>query len=301
MPRFRRQSPAPDWAPEPPVDLPPGRLVHVRGVGELFVRDSGRAAASGRPDRPAVLLLHGWMFASDLNWWPVYDALISRGYRVVAVDHRGHGRGLRTPKPFTLADCAHDAARVVEALGCGPVTAVGYSMGGPIAQLLARDHPEAVRALVLCATSRDWQDPYLKLFWRSMALLRLMLGLFPTGAWNTLLRAAGLPPSPQRSWVAAELSRGSARDIAEAGRELGRFDARPWLREITQPAAVVVTTKDRAVPPRWQRALAAGLSAPAFDSPGDHFAAGEEPEGFNAALLRALAHVAAAQPARAAA
>jgi hypothetical protein len=54
---------------------------------------------------------------------------------------------------------------------------------------------------------------------------------------------------------------------------------------------VVVTRDDRAVPPRWQRALAKGLGAPTFECPGDHFACGEEPEGFNAALLAALEHV----------
>ena len=94
-------------APEPPVALPPGLVVHVRGRGEFFVRDSG---GSG----PAVLLLHGWMFASDLNWWPHYRPLADAGYRVLAMDHRGHGRGLRTSEPFSLRDCASDAAALVE-------------------------------------------------------------------------------------------------------------------------------------------------------------------------------------------
>src|SRR3954451_4691237 len=94
---------APRWAPEPPVELPPGRVVHVPGRGELFVRDTGG-------DGPAVLLLHGWMFSADLNWFPVYAPLAEAGYRVLAIDHRGHGRGLRTHVPFRLSDCADDAA-----------------------------------------------------------------------------------------------------------------------------------------------------------------------------------------------
>ena len=93
------------------------------------------------------------------------------------------------------------------------------------------------------------------------------------------------------NWRALRL-RGSSRDIAEAGRELGRFDARPWLSELRQPSAVVLTRSDTAVPPRWQRNLAAGLGAPVFESPGDHFASGLEAEGFNAALLGALRRVA---------
>ena len=212
--------------PEPPIPLPPGRIVHVPGRGEFFVRDSGG-------DGPPVLLLHGWMFASDVNWWPMYAPLAQAGFRVLAMDHRGHGRGLRTPQPFRLVDCAGDAAAVVRELGLERVVAVGYSMGGPVAQLLARDHRDVVGGLVLCATARDWQDPYLKLFWRTMAGLRLLLGLFPTSYWRRLLALGGVPDSPERTWTAAELSRGSARDIAEAGRELSRYDARPRRTRLT--------------------------------------------------------------------
>jgi pimeloyl-ACP methyl ester carboxylesterase len=100
-----------------------------------------------------------------------------------------------------------------------------------------------------------------------------------------------MPDTATTTWMASELVRGSSRDVAEAGRELGRFDARPWLGEIEPPAAVVVTRKDLSVPPRWQRDLAKRLGAPVLESPGNHFACGLEPEGFNAALIAALARV----------
>jgi len=266
----------------------------VPGRGELFVRDSGG-------DGPPVLLLHGWTATADLNFHAQYDALMAAGLRVIALDHRGHGRGLRTYVDFRLDDCADDAVALVEHLGVGPVVAAGYSMGGPIALLAARRHPEAVRAVVLCATSSNWRSPRIRAFWWSMAWFRLWLGIAPYEIWRNGLRLIGMPDSATTTWMASELVRGNSRDIAEAGRELGRFDARPWLGEIHAPAAVVLTREDRAVPPRWQRALASGLGAPVFESPGDHFAAGTEPEGFNAALLAALAHVGAAAPARAAA
>jgi 3-oxoadipate enol-lactonase len=302
VPRLRRRrAPTPDWAPEPPVTLPPGRLVHVPGRGEFFLRDTGGAG-------PPVLLLHGWMFPSDLNWWTCYDALAEAGYRVLAVDHRGHGRGLRTTKAFRLEDCAADAAAVVAEIGCGPVIATGYSMGGAIAQLMARDHRACVAGLVLCATSRDWQDVHLKLFWRAMGGLRLGLGVFPTRAWSALLAGARVPKGSERTWLASELSRGSSEDIAEAGRELGRYDARSWIGSLDVPAAVVVTTRDLSVPPRKQRALARSLRATSFGVRADHMAAATHPEAFRRALLAAVASVAsvapgadaAAEPARAA-
>jgi pimeloyl-ACP methyl ester carboxylesterase len=272
----------PRWSPEPPVEMPPARTVRVPGRGEVFLRDTG---GDGAP----LLLLHGWTASADLNWYAQYAPLAAR-HRVLAVDHRGHGRGMRALADFTLADCADDAAGVLRELGVERALVAGYSMGGPIALLLARRHPDLVRGLVLCATSSNWRSPRMRAVWWSMAGLRLALGVAPYALWRRGLRAAGLPDTAETTWVTGELVRGSARDIAEAGRELGRFDARPWLPELSLPSAVVVTTQDTAVPPRLQRDLARRLGAPAFDSPGDHLSAPPS-EGFTRALLAALRHL----------
>ena len=66
---------------------------------------------------------------------------IAAGYRVVAIDHRGHGRGPRPLVRFRLTDCADDAAAVMRALGVAPALVYGYSMGGAIAQLIAAGSP----------------------------------------------------------------------------------------------------------------------------------------------------------------
>jgi 3-oxoadipate enol-lactonase len=281
-----RRRRAPRLAPEPPIEPPPGRIVHVPGRGEFFLRDSGG-------DGPVLLLLHGWMVSADLNWITVYDALRDAGYRVLALDHRGHGRGLRTPAPFRLVDCADDAAAVLRRERIERVLAVGYSMGGPIACLLARDHADLVDGIVLCATAPDWQEPWMKRGWRLMSLVRLELGLFPNAAWRASLRALGLPDESGTTWAAAELSRGSARDIAEAGRELGRYDGRPWLGRLRQPRAVIVPVADTLVPPRKQRELAALLGVAPREVPGTHVAITTHTEPFVAALLGALSDVGA--------
>ena len=282
---MRRRVSAPPWAPVPPVAMPPGRIVLAADRGEMFVRDSGGAG-------PPVLLLHGWMFSADLNWFTMYGPLGEAGYRVVAVDHRGHGRGIRAAQEFRLLDCADDAAGVLRELGTGPVIAVGYSMGGPIACLLARRHPELVSGLVLCATAAHWRSRRMRRVWRTMAAVRLVLGAFPNATWRRGLRAAGFPDSPVTSWTASELTRGSARDLAEAGRELSRYDGRPWLHRLSQPAAVVVTTGDTAVPPKMQRGLAGILRAPVFEAPGDHGAVVANAARFEPALKAALTEVA---------
>jgi pimeloyl-ACP methyl ester carboxylesterase len=274
---------------EPPLPVPPGSTVLLPGRGETFVRDSGGGG-------PTLLLLHGWLVTADLNWIRCYEPLVAAGYRVVAIDHRGHGRGIRSPAPFRLLDCAADAAAVVEQLDCGPVIAVGYSMGGPITQLLAREHRECLRGIVLCATSREWQDPEVRRVWRTMGLLRLMLGLAAPGLWRTLVEISGIPADDSIAWVLAEISRGNPTDLAEAGRELGRFDSRPWLGDVSAPAAVVVTSRDRSVLPRHQRALARQLDAPTVEVAADHLAPGEADSGFPDALLQAIAAVSAREP-----
>jgi 3-oxoadipate enol-lactonase len=162
-------------------------------------------------------------------------------------------------------------------------------MGGPVAQLMARAHRDRVAGLVLSATAQDWQDPYMWGFWRSMALVRLWLGLFPVAAWRWLLTFGRTPRGPHRDWLAAELSRGSSIDLAEAGRELSRYDARPWIAELRGlPSAVIVTTRDVAVLPRKQRALARALGARVLAVRGDHFAVALKREAYAAALLDAL-------------
>jgi pimeloyl-ACP methyl ester carboxylesterase len=268
----------------PPCAPPPGLTVNVAGRGEFFVRDSG---GSG----PVVLLLHGWMVTADVNWIHCYQAVIDAGYRVIALDHRGHGRGIRPVGPFRLTDCAADAAAVIDELGTRPVIAVGYSMGGPIAQLLARARPDLVGGLVLCATTPEWTGPDFARLWRIMGLARLVVSVAPLGFWTTMMRLNGLADDETAAWLIGELGRCAPATLAEAGRELGRFDSRPWLGELRMPAAVVVTAEDHSVPPVRQRAMAERLGARIFEVPGDHLVARLPGSRFNPALLAALAHV----------
>ena len=109
----------PTGPPSRPFALPRGCVVHVPGRGEMFLRDSGG-------DGPPVLLLHGWMFSADLNWYRPMARSRRPATACSRVDHRGHGRGLRTPEPFTLKACADDAAALLAHLKVQPVLAVGY-------------------------------------------------------------------------------------------------------------------------------------------------------------------------------
>lgn len=270
----------------PPVKLPPARTVTVRDRGEFFLRDTGG-------EGPVVMLLHGWMVSADLNWFGAYRDLVEAGYRVLAIDHRGHGRGPRPLTPFRLVDCAADAAGVLRELGVAPALVVGFSMGGSIAQLVARDHPDVTAGVVLSGTAQHWQDPETRRVWKAMGVLGFMLSVAPRMTWRAGFRRAGLRNSRESAWMHGELMRNSPRDVAEAGRELGRFDSRPWLGSVRLPFAVVVTTRDDAVPPRKQRELAAACKAAVFESPINHLELGSRAREYNPALIEALAAVGA--------
>ena len=257
-----------DRPPVPP-QLPPGRVVNLTGRGEIFVRESDGPAAG-----PTVLLLHGWTASADLNFFPVYDSLAG-AYHVIAPDARGHGRGMRSAEPFSLEDCADDAAALLEQVGADRVIVVGYSMGGPVGMLLARRHPGRVRALVMQATALEWQDEaYERMVWRLLSITELGLRLGTTaGIVERVLRlAAEEQPELEalRPWLAAEFRRGLVPEIADAGRALSRYDARPWAARLGLPASMLITTRDRLVRPAKQRELATALNAHVIEIDADH-------------------------------
>jgi pimeloyl-ACP methyl ester carboxylesterase len=258
--------------PPPPWELPRGEPVELPGRGTTFVR-----SVDGPPDAPTVVLLHGMTATADLNWFTCYAAL-GRHFRVVALDQRGHGRGIRTQR-FRLEDCADDVAALAAVLGVSSVIPVGYSMGGPVAQLTWRRHRDLVDGLVLCATSRNWQGtPRERVTFTALPYAAAAMRLAPEAVWQPLgRRMLGSKPNdpPVREWVKSEIRRNSVASIAEAAAAIGQFNSAPWIGEVDVPTAVIVTTRDQLVPPHRQRKLANAIpGATVHEVDGDHGACG---------------------------
>lgn len=279
---------------EPPALLP-GRLVMVPGRGEFFVRYAPHRDAAA----PTVVLLHGWTASSDLNFFTAYDEL-SAYASVIGIDHRGHGRGLRPDVDFTLEDCADDAAAVCHALGVDRVVAVGYSMGGPIAMLLARRHPGLVSGLVLQATAMEWRAKTRERarFHVSRALGPITRRFIRPSTIRFLFARRVTRRHPLRrhlGWMLSEWRRNDPWHMAQAGRAISKFDARPFASTLQVPVCVVLTTKDQLVSPRKQRELAQSTNAHVVPLDGDHFVNVGKPAEFSSATLRAVRWVSGAR------
>ena len=114
----------------------------------------------GAVHRPLAVLVHG-VTSSSRTWWRVGPALAERGYRVLALDLRGHGSSPRPTAGLSVADLATDVAETVEAAPGPPVDLlVGHSLGALVALELVAAQPGLARRLVVedppGASSIDW-------------------------------------------------------------------------------------------------------------------------------------------------
>ncbi len=89
----------------------------------------------------------------DGEVWKIHQVPeFSRDHQVITMDYRGTGRSGKPSMPFTTRTFAEDAMAVLDHLGVGEAVVCGHSMGGRVAQVMALDHPERIKALVLAST-----------------------------------------------------------------------------------------------------------------------------------------------------
>jgi pimeloyl-ACP methyl ester carboxylesterase len=221
---------------------------------------------------PAVLLLPGGAEAVEGFFPALVEGLAD--CRVVLLDRPGTGTS-------TVEGCLADAADAVHAmlaeLGVGPVVAIGQSLGGVVATLLARDHPDDVAGLVLLDASPVNDAALARKLEQSMrSTLRLLRVPFAERALRATLRATSRRSIARHGMGPAEAA--AMMTMAEVDmRRLGRAAA--GLEEIARefsesqlprvPAAVV--TADRKPDSGMHRAhgrLADALGAPLLSWPG---------------------------------
>ena len=276
--------------------IPTTRLVELPGRGTTRVWE-----CAGPPGAETLVLIHGVASTAELNWGKVF-APLGRHFRVVAADLRGHGDGIPLRSRFRLEDCADDVAALADVLGIRKFTAVGYSMGGMVAQLMYRRHAPRLSGLVFCSTARSiCGSPAEQLAALAVPAMAAVL------QWNPMLHLLGADffgmallgrmddPATAR-WARAQLSRTTLATTLSAMQAACGFSSASWISQVDVPAAVVITTRDRVVPPGRQLGLARaipGASVHYVDA--DHGACINAPALFARALLEACW---SAEPAR---
>ncbi len=212
---------------------------------------------------PAIVMLPG-MEGSEWFWRFQLEALCDR-YRVVSCR-----LAVRRPSPATtIGDYSAEVLRVMDSIGIEDAIVVGESIGGMVTQHLALEHPERVRAVVLCNTMdnpRRWGFG-LNVFTLATLMHQLAFLPFLTDRrrkrllmWVGRHRGFVMDPSPGNADLCDYLM--------EHGLECGgaayvdRFIAggRSWftsrLHEISVPALVLRGTEDRLVTPDAALSLA---------------------------------------------
>ncbi|MBD0863970.1 alpha/beta fold hydrolase [Gordonia sp. zg691] len=250
------------FTPYPATDIPEGRMVELPGRGRAYVTDSGPR------DAPAVFLMHSVLTTGLLCWYPTIPALNER-YRVITMDARWHGRGIESEN-FDLRDCADDVVALADVLGIDRFIAAGFSMGGGIAQLVWRRHPERVAGLVLCSTGPFFstRDPrHRASSARTGRILNPIYRLLPRVSEKSLNKTT----SHTSIWALRQFFSTPLSHLGDFGNGLGQFDSRSWLHEIDVPTAVVVSIRDRVVEPERQQLLLDGIpGAQRFEVDGGH-------------------------------
>jgi 3-oxoadipate enol-lactonase len=276
-----------------PVDLPAPHVIELPGRGQTCVLD-----VPGPDGAPTIILLHALATTAALSWYPSIGAL-SEHARVIAFDQRWHGRGIASDD-FRLEDCADDAAAVADALGIDRFIIAGYSMGGAVAQLVWKRHRDRVDGIVLAATARNFRGKATERLW--FALTATAMSRWGDRARTGMLKMAsalqdapaGLSSAADRiaPWAMAEFRSTSAWSMLAAIDEIGRFDSGPWIRRVDVPTSVIVATRDKFIPTRRQRRLAAAIpGAMSYDVEGNHAAIVLSADEFVPAMVEACRSV----------
>ncbi|HEY1752431.1 MAG TPA: alpha/beta hydrolase [Caulobacteraceae bacterium] len=129
--------------PLPPADVE-GRVAH--DGAQIWFATFGQG--------PPVILLHGGLASSDI-WGGQLPALLAAGYRVVAIDSRGHGRSTRDRRPLSYARMETDVVAVMDFLDLEQASVVGWSDGAIIGLIMAMQDPDRVTRVFAFGANMD--------------------------------------------------------------------------------------------------------------------------------------------------
>jgi len=237
-----------------------------------------------------VVLSHSYV-ADHTHFSPQIEAL-SKRYRVLAFDHRDHGRSGRATDRYTLQTLVDDAIAVIEQTGAGPCHWMGLSTGGFVGMRIALQRPELLRSLVLMDTSAEAEPRLARVRYEGMLLALRLVGVRPLmdQTMKLMFGATSLADPDKAPLLAHWRDRMAANDphaLIRFGKAIfSRGSVLDQLARVTVPTLVMVGTEDKATTPDKARRIAEGIPGARLEViPGaGHLSTLEQPDRINGLL-----------------
>jgi aminoacrylate hydrolase len=257
------------------------------GDADLYYEEAGEG--------PPLMLVPG--LSGQGSFWISQVPAFSRDFRTVIHDHRGTGRSTHSRIAYSVDQMADDTLRLMDRLGIDAAHLVGHSTGGAIGQVIALDHPDRLRSLVLSAT---WAgpDPFFRRLFESRRQTLIESGVEAYLRASVLVQATPWWVSQNDGFI-TDLHRVTAAAAAPVEVLVSRIDAilrhdrRQRLLEIRLPTLVIVAQDDMITPRFYSDELAAripGAKLVVLET-GGHFAPAIHSEPYNAAVGQFLRSV----------
>ncbi len=192
-----------------------------------------------------VVLVHGYA-ASGRIWRLTQEAFPVDQFRTLAFSNRGAGDSDHTEAEdgFSIPSLANDLHEAVNALGLGPFTLVGHSMGGATVVQYALDHPRLLKALVLL-DSTSLEGPGLPPGWEES--IRQAFGKDKTPRTPQTGSMEQLAPDDFRQALRADVARNPLQRLIGSQRSMAELRLRQRLRHLRMPVLVVGGDQDATI------------------------------------------------------
>lgn len=258
-------------------------------AGELAIYVQGDAAA------PVVFMTHSILSAS-MMWEAQAELLAASGWRVIRADTRGHGASHASAAPYAMNDLVADTVAVLDALQIERVHYLGLSLGGMSGFGLGIHHADRLLSLCLCDTRAD-APPAFAAPWDDRIAIAQKDGCSAL-AESTTERWFGQPFLQAHPALARQFRETAAATSVEGftgcARAIQKLDYLADLGRIATPTTLIVGANDGPLPQAMRDIQATIPGAVLEVIPGaGHLPNIDQPDAFNAALLRHLERVAA--------
>ena len=251
--------------------------------------DRFHARVDGERQAPALVLSNS--LGTQLAMWDAQWRELSRRFRVVRYDSRGHGASAVTPGPYSIERLSGDVIALLDALAIERAHFCGVSLGGTVAMWLGAHCPSRIDRLVLCNTAPQ---------------------IYTAEAWNARIDAvrkggvAAIADTVLKGWFTARFHERAPETIARmramlaatptegyvaccaALRDMDQWSALPAIKA---PALIIAGRHDSATPPAVARRMVDAIAGARYvELDAAHISNLEAAEAFTDAVIEFLTH-----------